>query len=110
MWPGRCCCVQRDAGELAVGHDLEDDVLVAVAEGGAERVGGVGGGGAVEHDGPVARLDVARDLVPAREGREDDRGARDRELLAAIRVHGSLGVDWQLELASVVPNETEQKI
>ena len=53
---------------MSVWHDLEDDVLVAVAEGGAEGIGGVGGGGAVEHDGPVAGLQVGRDVVPFAEG------------------------------------------
>jgi hypothetical protein len=48
---------------LEVSH-LEDHVLVAVAEGGAEGVGGVGGGGAVEHDGSLAHAQRARHHLP----------------------------------------------
>ncbi len=75
--------VEGDAGQLAVGHHLEDDVLIAVAEGGAEGVGGVGGGGPVEHDGAIAWAYEAGDLLPAGEGGEDHRGERDGELVAA---------------------------
>ncbi len=42
--------VQGDAGDVEVGHDLEDDVLVAVAERRAEGICRVGGRRSVEHD------------------------------------------------------------
>lgn len=57
--------VDAQRGDVVVGHHLEDDVLVAVAEGAAEGVGGVGRAGPVQHDGPLAGREVLAQLVPA---------------------------------------------
>jgi len=70
--------VQCDAGNVKVWHDFEDDVLVSVAEGGAEGIGGVGRRGPVQDDGSFARLHLLSDVVPTAERRNRHRRRRSR--------------------------------
>ena len=72
---------------------FEDDILVSVAEGGAEGVGGVGGGGSVQHHGSLRRVEEARHALPLAVGRHVDR--RHAPLPRPLQSQG--------ELASVVP-------
>ncbi len=49
--------VQRDAGQVAVGHHLEDDVLVAVAERRPERIG------RVRRRGPEREEEMLKEVI-----------------------------------------------
>ena len=72
---------------------FEDDILISVAEGRAERVRGVGGGGSVQHHGSLRRVEEARHALPLAVGRHVDR--RHAPLPRPLQS--------QRELASVVP-------
>lgn len=56
--------VQRYGRDVVVRHHLKYDVLVAVAERGAERVGGVSARSPVENNGPLAHAQRAGDRLP----------------------------------------------
>ena len=71
--------VEGHGSNVPVWHDLEDDVLVAIAECGSEGVGGVGGAGPVEDHRSLARLQetiLAYEGVPLRGGRHLQRCCR----------------------------------
>ena len=72
---------------------FEDDILISVAEGRAERVRSVGGGGSVQHHGSLRRVEEARHALPLAVGRHVDR--RHAPLPRPLQS--------QRELASVVP-------
>ena len=67
--------------------------MISVAEGRAERVRGVGGGGSVQHHGSLRRVEEARHALPLAVGRHVDR--RHAPLPRPLQS--------QRELASVVP-------
>lgn len=58
---------------MTIGHHFEYDILVAVAECRAEGVGGVGGGGSVEHHGSLGRVEEFGHLLPLTVRRDVDR-------------------------------------
>lgn len=92
--------VESEAGQVTVGHDLEDDVLIAIAKGGSERVGRVGGRGPIEDHGSLTGLHLVGDILPFGEGCYGDGRGRD-ELLGPWT--GVFLIKWQLELATVIP-------
>ena len=65
--------VERQARHVAIWHHFKYYILVAVAEGGPERVGRVGGRGSVEHYWALGRVEELGDLVPLAVGGHVDR-------------------------------------
>lgn len=65
--------VQRNRGDVVVGHYLEYDVLIAVAEGRPENVGRVGRTGPVQYNRAFCRSQPGRNGVPLGVRRDVDR-------------------------------------
>ena len=79
--------VEGEAGHVTVGHHFEYDILVAITECRAEGVGGVGGGGSVEHHRPLGGVEQLGDVIPLCVGRN----VHGLLLTAALQLQGELG-------------------
>ena len=72
---------------MTIGHHFEYDILVAVTECRAEGVGGVGGGGSVQHHRPLGGVEQLGHVVPLCVGRN----VHGLLLTATLQLQGELG-------------------
>lgn len=97
--------VQGDRRDVVVRHHLKNDILVSIAERGAEGVGGVGGGGPVQYDGALADPQRARHHLPFAIGghRHPAPALHQRVRLRFIMLDGELEFAAMVHIEVVMP-------